>query len=72
MASDGTNTFPVADRWSYGWLALGAFLGLVIGMMLINQVIFRENPDYRPNKSNCFSCGRCMDYCPVGKEMMEA
>ena len=25
---DSTNTFPVADRWSYLWLALGGILGL--------------------------------------------
>ncbi|MCB0585326.1 MAG: 4Fe-4S binding protein [Phaeodactylibacter sp.] len=51
-----------------GAMILGAFMGLVAGMMLINQVIFRRREDYEPNKSNCFSCGRCMDYCPVGKE----
>ena len=28
MAADGTNTFPVADRWSYFWLVLGGILGL--------------------------------------------
>ena len=28
MATDGTNTFPVADRWSYLWLVLGGILGL--------------------------------------------
>ena len=53
-----------------GSVALGAFMGLVIGLMLINQTIFRENSDYRPDKSNCLSCGRCMDFCPVGKEIV--
>ena len=42
-------------------------MGLVIGLMLINQVTFRERTDYEPNKGNCYSCARCMDYCPVGK-----
>lgn len=28
MATDVTNVFPVADRWSYLWLALGGVLGL--------------------------------------------
>ncbi len=49
-----------------GWIT-GGFIGLVIGMMLLNQVIFRTRTDYQPNKANCFSCGRCMSYCPVKK-----
>ncbi len=47
---------------------MGGFIGLVLGVMLMNQMIFRKKPDYEANKTNCFSCGRCMDYCPVGKE----
>lgn len=47
-----------------GWL-LGGFLGLVIGLFLLNQQIFRKKEDYHPHKGNCYSCGRCMDYCPV-------
>jgi ferredoxin len=46
---------------------MGGFLGLVLGIMLMNQLIFRKRTDYVTNKSDCFSCGRCMDYCPVGK-----
>jgi polyferredoxin len=47
-----------------GWL-LGGFLGLVIGIFLLSQQIFRRKEDYHPHKGNCYSCGRCMDYCPV-------
>ncbi|KPK82557.1 MAG: hypothetical protein AMS27_14440 [Bacteroides sp. SM23_62_1] len=46
------------------WI-LGGFLGLVIGVKLMNQVIFRRRNDYEPHRGDCFSCGRCMDYCPV-------
>jgi len=49
-----------------GWF-LGAFIGLALGLSLINQVVFRRREDYEPHKGNCFSCGRCMDYCPVEK-----
>jgi polyferredoxin len=49
-----------------GWY-LGAFIGLVIGLSLLNQVVFRKRSIYEANKGDCFSCGRCMDYCPVGK-----
>ena len=44
-----------------------AFLpvALVLGIMLMNQVVFRRREIYEPNRGNCLSCGRCMDYCPV-------
>jgi polyferredoxin len=47
-----------------GWF-LGGFIGLVIGITLMNQVVFRKRKDFQPNRGDCFSCGRCMDYCPV-------
>lgn len=49
-----------------GWY-LGGFLGLVFGLSLLNQVIYRKRKDYQPNKGDCYSCGRCMDFCPVEK-----
>ncbi len=56
-------------KFLYGSMAAGAFIGLVIGMTLLNQVIFRRNTDYQPNRGDCYSCGRCMDYCPVEKKV---
>lgn len=50
-----------------GWV-LGGFIGLVVGITLLNQVTYRRNNDYTPNKGNCFSCGRCFKYCPVKNE----
>jgi ferredoxin len=47
-----------------GWFA-GGFIGLVIGLTLLNQVIYRRREDFEPHRGDCFSCGRCMDYCPV-------
>lgn len=47
-----------------GWF-LGGYLGLVIGLMVMNQFLLRRHEDYEPHKGDCFSCGRCMDYCPV-------
>jgi ferredoxin len=55
----------IRDKFHTGSLILGAFLGLVIGLMAMNQVIFRRREDYQANKGNCYSCGRCLDYCPV-------
>jgi polyferredoxin len=50
-----------------GWI-LGGFMGLIIGSSLINLSKFRKREDWEPNKTNCLSCARCMDYCPVKKE----
>ncbi len=50
-----------------GSMIAGGFIGLVIGLTLLNTVVFRKRQDYVPHKGNCVSCGRCMDYCPVEK-----
>lgn len=55
----------IRDKFYTGSWILGAFLGLVIGLMAMNQVIFRRKTDYQANKGNCYSCARCLDYCPV-------
>jgi len=47
-----------------GWL-LGGFMGLVIGTSLIGLSTFRKREDWEPNKTNCLSCARCLEYCPV-------
>lgn len=57
----------IQDKFRLGGWYLGAFIGLVIGISLLNQVIFRKRSIYEANKGDCFSCGRCMDFCPVGK-----
>lgn len=58
----------IRTKFKKGGLALGAFIGLVLGITLMNQVVFRRREDYEPHKANCFSCGRCMDFCPVDRE----
>jgi NosR/NirI family transcriptional regulator, nitrous oxide reductase regulator len=73
MASDKTMEMLVADaaivqeKFRKGGWWLGGFIGLVIALTLLNQVIFRKRDIYEANRGKCYSCGRCMDYCPVGK-----
>ncbi|MCF8224323.1 MAG: 4Fe-4S binding protein [Bacteroidales bacterium] len=50
-----------------GWF-LGGYLGLVLGIMIMNQFLLRKRTGYEPHKGDCYSCGRCMDYCPVDKK----
>lgn len=58
----------IQDQFYTGGWILGGFIGFVIGLTLLNQVVFRKKKDYEPHKGNCFSCGRCMKYCPVIKK----
>lgn len=50
-----------------GWF-LGGFIGLVFGLTIMNQSVLRKREDYVPNRGDCFSCGRCIEYCPVIRE----
>ena len=73
LASDRTlemlidDAAVVQEKFRIGGWWLGAFIGLVVALTLLNQVIFRKREIYEANRGNCFSCGRCMEYCPVGK-----
>ena len=55
----------IQKNFRIGSWILGSFLGLVVGAKLMHQVIFRRRKDFEPHRGDCFSCGRCMDYCPV-------
>jgi NosR/NirI family transcriptional regulator, nitrous oxide reductase regulator len=44
---------------------LGCFIGLVFGITLAYRMVSKYRTDYTPNKGSCFSCTRCVDYCPV-------
>ena len=57
----------IRGKFYTGSMIAGGFLGLVIGMTLLNTVVFRRRQDYEPHKGNCYSCARCIDYCPVEK-----
>lgn len=46
-----------------GWL-VGIYLGLVFMSKLFRLSLFKKYDDYTPDRSLCFSCGRCFEYCP--------
>ncbi len=56
-----------SDFYVGSWL-LGAFLGIAIGASLMSLSVFRKRTNYEPDKVDCLSCARCLDYCPVKKE----
>jgi len=47
-----------------GWI-LGGFIGLVFGILIAGRMMTKYHTDYIPNKGTCFSCVRCVDYCPI-------
>jgi polyferredoxin len=51
-----------------GWL-LGGFLGLVIGIKVLSELFANRKKEYQPFRADCYSCGRCMEYCPVKKKV---
>jgi NosR/NirI family transcriptional regulator, nitrous oxide reductase regulator len=55
----------ILKQFRFGSWILGSFLGLVFGITLANRMISIYRTDYTPNKGTCFSCTRCVDYCPV-------
>ncbi len=57
----------VQTKYYTGSWIFGGFLGLVIGIMLMNQFVTRRRESFEPNRVGCYSCGRCMKNCPVKK-----
>lgn len=57
----------IRGKFYIGSMAAGGFMGMVIGLTLLNTVVFRKRQDYEPHRGNCYSCARCIDYCPVEK-----
>jgi polyferredoxin len=53
-----------------GWI-LGGIIGLVFGITLARLTLYRYRKDYEPNKGRCLSCARCMDFCPVEKDVLK-
>ena len=43
---------------------IGAFIGLVIALTLINLSVKRTRKRYEIDAANCVACGRCFGYCP--------
>jgi ferredoxin len=55
----------IINQFKMGSMLLGGFIGLVIGISLASLAIVRYRKDYEPNKGECLSCARCVDFCPV-------
>jgi ferredoxin len=58
----------IRQRFRTGSRIYGGFTGLVFALTLIGLMRTHYRTDYIPNRERCFSCGRCMDFCPVGRD----
>jgi ferredoxin len=52
------------EFYTGGWI-LGGFIGLVFGILIASRMRTPKRTDYVTNKGTCFSCARCVDYCPI-------
>jgi ferredoxin len=55
----------IIEQFKTGGAWLGGFIALVIAIAAIRMSTVPKRTIYTPNKSTCFSCGRCYPYCPV-------
>jgi len=58
----------IQSQFAIGSVLCGVFIGMVIGIKLILESIRFRRGEYQANKGGCLACGRCYEYCPVGKE----
>ena len=58
----------IIGKFHTGSSIFGGFIGLVIGVLMARQLIYIRQTDYVPDKGKCFSCTRCVDFCPVKPE----
>ena len=47
-----------------GWL-LGAWIGLVLGVKLIQLSVRRRRGEHTIDRATCVACARCFEYCPM-------
>lgn len=57
----------IRRQFAVGGSVLGAFLAVVWCLRLFGLSVWRSRTDYEPDRARCFSCGRCFEYCPVGR-----
>jgi NosR/NirI family nitrous oxide reductase transcriptional regulator len=58
----------IQSQFAIGSVLCGVFIGMVIGVKLILESIRFKRDQYQANKGSCLACGRCYEYCPVGKK----
>jgi ferredoxin len=54
----------ILRKFRTGGTLFGLWVGLVIGVKLVNLSVRRKRTDYEPDQGACLGCARCFEYCP--------
>lgn len=60
----------IRERFAWFGTWLGAWIGLVVTFKLVQLSLHSRRIDFEPDRSGCFSCGRCFAYCPLEQERL--
>jgi ferredoxin len=55
----------IIGRFRKGAPWVGIFLGLSLGIGLFRLTVRNVRQDYEPDRGRCYSCAKCMKFCPV-------
>jgi ferredoxin len=55
----------IVNRFRRGAPWVGIFLGLSLGIGFYRVTIRNIRTEYTPDRGRCFSCGKCLKFCPV-------
>jgi ferredoxin len=55
----------IIGRFRKGGPWVGIFLGLALGIGFFRISLRKIRTDYEPDRGRCYSCGKCLKYCPV-------
>ncbi|MCK5687025.1 4Fe-4S binding protein [bacterium] len=55
----------IRKKFDIGAIILGIFLGIIISIKLVLIFFGGNSTGYSPDRFNCISCGRCIEFCPV-------
>jgi ferredoxin len=58
----------IVGRFRVGSAMVGGFLGFVVGGQLAGLALWSRRKEYEIDRGKCLSCGRCFEYCPVGRQ----
>ncbi len=58
----------IRDGFEKGGWWLGGFLGLVIGLALVQHAMRHWREDYEADRAHCLACARCFDTCPYERQ----
>jgi NosR/NirI family transcriptional regulator, nitrous oxide reductase regulator len=57
----------IRRQFRIGCGIFGGFIGLVIGIKLVNLSVRWRREEYQAHRAACLACARCFEYCPVRK-----